>query len=140
MSGYANAIDPGSAIESGACAFLRKPVRLRELEMILRQVEEHRRSAHTIRSLKKELDYERIQRDEVIRDRLFAKRLHSKILPKDLHWLKRSNIAFRYIPLAVIGGDYLDVLPFGSHQALIIIADVSGHGTPAAFGGISLKT
>jgi len=38
-----------------------------------------------------------------------------------------------------LGGDYCDVLPFSADQWLILIGDVSGHGTPAAMAMAMVK-
>jgi CheY-like chemotaxis protein len=46
----------------------------------------------------------------------------------------------RHLPQAGLGGDYMDARAYGPARALLLVADVSGHGTPAAFGGIALKT
>lgn len=43
-------------------------------------------------------------------------------------------------PADDVGGDYYDVIPLGSQQCLLCLADVSGHGVPAAMAATVIKT
>ena len=43
-------------------------------------------------------------------------------------------------PAAEVAGDYYDVLPVGDGGVVLCVADVSGHGVPAAMGAAMLKT
>ena len=42
------------------------------------------------------------------------------------------RIAARYVPMTAVAGDFYDFLVAERRQAGILIADVSGHGVPAA--------
>lgn len=42
-------------------------------------------------------------------------------------------------PADDVGGDYYDVIPLGEHQCLLCLADVSGHGVPAAMAAAVIK-
>jgi sigma-B regulation protein RsbU (phosphoserine phosphatase) len=42
------------------------------------------------------------------------------------------SIAIHYVPSSRAGGDYYDFFPLGAERAGFLIADVSGHGSPAA--------
>ena len=42
------------------------------------------------------------------------------------------EFAHRYRPSRMVGGDMFDVVPVGNHEVAIMMADVSGHGLPAA--------
>jgi phosphoserine phosphatase RsbU/P len=140
MTGYAESLDTHGALEEGASAFLRKPVKMVDLEVVLQQIEDRRKDRTKIRRLDRSLATERLFRKETEQDRRFARRLHATIFPRDFSWLRRTDVHLRHLPMAGIGGDYADLRPYGDGQALILVADVSGHGTPAAFGGIALKT
>ncbi|OVE81431.1 hypothetical protein BVY04_03335 [bacterium M21] len=140
ITGFAHSVDSVDAVEFGACGFLQKPLKLRELEVLVGRIEEQRKSRKIMAKLKVELEGEREFREESIKDRMFARRLHNHIFPKNLNWLTRSRALVRHLPMAAVGGDYVDLRPYGQDRALLIVADVSGHGTPAAFGGIALKT
>ncbi len=132
--------DVREAVEEGATGFLRKPVKLHELRHLVDQVASARADRTKIHRLAVSLDAERTLRDTVTRERMFARRLHQRIFPTDFSWLRQTDIAIRHLPQAGLGGDYMDVKAYGAGKALVIVADVSGHGMPAAFGGIALKT
>jgi serine phosphatase RsbU (regulator of sigma subunit) len=42
------------------------------------------------------------------------------------------QIAARYVPLAAVAGDFYDVVVLNSCEVAMLVADVSGHGVPAA--------
>lgn len=49
-------------------------------------------------------------------------------------------LAALYRPAADVAGDYYDVLPLSDGSWILCIADVSGHGVPAAMSAAMLKT
>jgi sigma-B regulation protein RsbU (phosphoserine phosphatase) len=51
-----------------------------------------------------------------------------------------DRIAVGYKPAAVVGGDYFDFQLLSEEVILACVADVSGHGVPAAMGAAMLKT
>lgn len=59
--------------------------------------------------------------------------LQKNLMPKPS--LDMNGIAIRamYLPNGRTGGDYYDFFPFNNNQIFLLIADVSGHGFPAAF-------
>lgn len=132
--------DVREAVEAGAAGFLRKPVKLHELRHLVDQVAAVRADRTRIHRLAVRLDEERDLRETATRERMFARRLHQRIFPTEFAWLPRSEVALRHLPQAGLGGDYLDLRPYGPGRALLFAADVSGRGTPAAFGCIALKT
>ena len=54
------------------------------------------------------------------------------LLPQRLPELNTLTFATHYMTSKWAGGDYYDVLPIDGNKYGILIADVSGHGTPAA--------
>jgi sigma-B regulation protein RsbU (phosphoserine phosphatase) len=62
------------------------------------------------------------------------------LLPAKLPAIHGTNIAASYRTAARAGGDYYDFFDFGDGRWGIIIADVSGHGTPAAVIMAMLRT
>lgn len=58
--------------------------------------------------------------------------IQRSLLPKELPRIDGYDIAAWYQTSARAGGDYYDFFPIGEKEWGIFIADVSGHGTPAA--------
>ena len=58
--------------------------------------------------------------------------IQRSLLPQDLPPVPGLELAALYEPSAHAGGDYYDVFPLPGGRFGFLIADVSGHGTPAA--------
>lgn len=61
-----------------------------------------------------------------------ARRIQLGILPNHMPKIEGLQIATRYLPSSSVAGDFYDFLPLGDQCLGIFIADVSGHGVPAA--------
>jgi serine phosphatase RsbU (regulator of sigma subunit) len=61
-----------------------------------------------------------------------ARRIQSSILPRELPQVAGIDVAVRYEPLAAVAGDFYDVVRAGEAAIAVLVADVSGHGVPAA--------
>ncbi len=61
-----------------------------------------------------------------------ARRIQSAILPRAMPEVRGLALAARYQPMASVGGDFYDFLAAGPGQVGALVADVSGHGVPAA--------
>jgi len=75
------------------------------------------------------------QRQEEIEKNLrLAKRIQHNILPNERTYPQRKELNFSstYKSLDTVGGDFFDVIQVGRNSFGILIADVSGHGVPAA--------
>jgi len=62
-----------------------------------------------------------------------AREIQSGLLPRELPRVGGIDFLVRYLPSRPVGGDLYDVLPLDEKHLGIFIADVSGHGLPAAF-------
>lgn len=58
--------------------------------------------------------------------------IQRSLLPTELPAIPGFDVAAFYQTSARAGGDYYDFFPIGDHEWGLFIADVSGHGTPAA--------
>lgn len=67
-----------------------------------------------------------------------ARQIQSKLLPSLDHAMVGVEIQARYAPAGSVAGDFYDVLSDGDGLG-ILIADVSGHGVPAALSASMLK-
>jgi sigma-B regulation protein RsbU (phosphoserine phosphatase) len=61
-----------------------------------------------------------------------AKRIQLSILPPAFPTSDHFRIAARYVPMTSVAGDFYDFLVAQGGKAGLLIADVSGHGVPAA--------
>jgi serine phosphatase RsbU (regulator of sigma subunit) len=68
-----------------------------------------------------------------------ARRIQSSILPEVAPSVPGLNVAFRYAPMTAVAGDFYDFLPIRASGVGIIVADVAGHGVPAALVASMLK-
>ncbi len=68
-----------------------------------------------------------------------AEQIQASILPRDVPRHAGMEIAARYLPMSAVAGDFYDFLTFERNHLGILIADVSGHGVPAALIASMLK-
>ena len=61
-----------------------------------------------------------------------AKRIQTSILPQESPTLESLDIAFRFQPSSEVAGDLFEFLEVSPSKIGFVIADVSGHGVPAA--------
>jgi phosphoserine phosphatase RsbU/P len=68
-----------------------------------------------------------------------ARQIQSSILPRGAPPTGNLEIATRYQPMTAVAGDFYDFLSLGDESITILVADVSGHGVPAALVASMLK-
>lgn len=61
-----------------------------------------------------------------------ARKIQTGLLPKSIPHIPGYEIAAAWQPADTVAGDYFDVLPLSEQALGLCIADVSGHGLPAA--------
>ena len=106
------------AMQCGAVDFVEKPWdNARLAEVLHAQVERGR-----------ELRRRSLRHAEELRE---AGETQRRMLPSDLPQFPGFQIAGKWQPAQIVGGDYFDVLDFGA-QAGVCIGDVSGKGVAAA--------
>ena len=69
-----------------------------------------------------------------------ARQFQQSLLPRALPPVSGGACAVRYLPMEAVGGDLYDFLPVGPGRFGILVADVSGHGIPAALIASMVKT
>jgi phosphoserine phosphatase RsbU/P len=72
------------------------------------------------------------QLNEIERELALARRIQLSILPAAFPDSAHFRVAARYVPMTSVAGDLYDYVVADSQQAGLLIADVSGHGVPAA--------
>jgi phosphoserine phosphatase RsbU/P len=68
-----------------------------------------------------------------------ARRIQSSTLPQSVPTLAGLEIAARYVPMSAVAGDFYDFLCINEKRVGILVADVTGHGVPAALIASMLK-
>lgn len=68
-----------------------------------------------------------------------ARSIQRSILPGEAPHITGLGVAARYVPASEVAGDFYDFLPVEGRRLGILIADVSGHGVPAALVASMLK-
>ena len=61
-----------------------------------------------------------------------ARDIQNAILPRQMPSLGRVHVVARYEPLAAVAGDFYDIVALEGGAVALLVADVSGHGIPAA--------
>jgi sigma-B regulation protein RsbU (phosphoserine phosphatase) len=79
------------------------------------------------RSFKRDVDLAEIHKELEL-----ARRMQLSILPGAFPDSTVFHVAAKYVPMAAVAGDLYDFLLSGERQLGLFIADVSGHGIPAA--------
>jgi sigma-B regulation protein RsbU (phosphoserine phosphatase) len=72
------------------------------------------------------------QLGEIQKELEVARRIQLSILPSEFPVSRNFRVAARYVPMTSVAGDFYDFLVGNDTQAGLLIADVSGHGVPAA--------
>lgn len=73
-----------------------------------------------------------IMNNQMKNELTMAQRIQEAMIPKAFPHDKLFSMNGVYIPMDSLGGDYYDVYNIGSNKIGIVIADVCGHGVPAA--------
>jgi len=68
-----------------------------------------------------------------------ARQIQSSILPMTVPELENLRIAASYQPMSAVAGDFYQFIRLDNHHLGILIADVSGHGIPAALISSMIK-
>jgi sigma-B regulation protein RsbU (phosphoserine phosphatase) len=68
-----------------------------------------------------------------------ARQIQSSILPAEVPKLENLRIDASYQPMTAVAGDFYQFIHSGNQQLGILVADVSGHGIPAALISSMIK-
>jgi hypothetical protein len=68
-----------------------------------------------------------------------ARQIQSSILPREVPAISGLDIAARYVPMTAVAGDFYDFVVLDEKRVGILVADVTGHGVPAALIASMLK-
>jgi phosphoserine phosphatase RsbU/P len=79
------------------------------------------------RTLRRDQQLQEIQNELEV-----ARRIQQSILPTEFPASRHFRAAARYVPMTSVAGDFYDYVVADDHQIGLLVADVSGHGVPAA--------
>jgi sigma-B regulation protein RsbU (phosphoserine phosphatase) len=132
VSAYDDMGNIRTAMNRGAFDFLTKPIEFQDLEITMNRTLQH------VRQLKESL---RLQQELVaLQQELdIARRIQQSILPENIPTLLNLDIQVRYLPMAAVGGDFYDFYVTDEKELGVFVADVSGHGVPAALIAAMVK-
>lgn len=68
-----------------------------------------------------------------------ARRIQSSLLPRQIPKHSGLDLAVRFVPVTAVAGDIYDFVQLGPSCLGILVADVSGHGIPAALVASMVK-
>jgi serine phosphatase RsbU (regulator of sigma subunit) len=122
LSARGEVSDKVSGLEMGAVDYITKPI---QGEEVLARVATHLTRQHLERAVRQ-------SRDRLDRELASAARMQRLILPASMPEHAAVTFAAFYETSRHAGGDYYDVLPLGADRFGVMVADVSGHGAPAA--------
>src|SRR5437764_690070 len=129
LTGQTETTDETHGFEVGAVDYIHKPfspavVQARvQTQLVLRGIREQ--LAQQLYAIQKELET--------------ARQIQHSILPSQIPKISGIDIAARYIPMTAVAGDFYDFIIVDERHIGILVADVSGHGMPAALIASMLK-
>jgi sigma-B regulation protein RsbU (phosphoserine phosphatase) len=68
-----------------------------------------------------------------------AREIQQSLLPRDMPNVPGLRIQGAYLPMSAVAGDFYDVVTRPDGRVVVIVADVSGHGVPAALVASMVK-
>ena len=82
----------------------------------------------------------RLERSQVEHELGLAREIQLSLLPAQEYRSERIEISAVNVPSSAVGGDYYDYLVEDGDHAVLVLADVSGHGLSAALLTASMRT
>ena len=122
LTGMTEVEDETRGFQVGAVDYIHKPfspaiVRARvRTHLMLRQAREQ--LAGQLNALNRELE--------------MARQIQLSILPRESPGITGLEITPRYLPMSSVAGDFYDFIAVDNKHLGVLVADVSGHGLPAA--------
>ena len=129
LTGQTETSDETHGFDVGAVDYIHKPfsspvVQARvQTQLVLRGIREE--LAQRLYAIEKELET--------------ARQIQHSILPSQIPKITGLDIAARYVPMTAVAGDFYDFILVDDRHIGILVADVSGHGMPAALIASMLK-
>ena len=129
LTGQTEIEDETRGFDVGAVDYIHKPfsppvVKARvQTHLVLRGIRQQ--LAQQLFAIQKELETARL--------------IQQSILPESVPQIEGLEITARYVPMTAVAGDFYDFIVLDNKRVGILVADVSGHGMPAALIASMLK-
>lgn len=122
LTGQTEESDETRGFEVGAVDYIHKPF---SPAVVKARVRTHLMLREAREQLARQLD-------AVNHELEMARQIQLSILPHDIPKMDGLEIVARYVPMSSVAGDFYDFIEVDKTHLGILIADVSGHGLPAA--------
>jgi serine phosphatase RsbU (regulator of sigma subunit) len=129
LTGQTETSDETRGFAVGAVDYIHKPF---SPAVVAARVHTHLMLRETQEQLQRQLQNIRSELEH-------AREIQLSILPQSVPPCAGLDIAARYIPMTSVAGDFYDFIPIDKNRIGVLIADVSGHGMPAALIASMLK-
>jgi serine phosphatase RsbU (regulator of sigma subunit) len=129
LTGQTEIEDETRGFEAGAVDYIHKPF---SPAVVKARVHTHL----VLRGIREQLA---LQLLAIQRELETARQIQFSILPEKVPRIAGLDIAARYIPMTSVAGDFYDFIVVDEQHVGILVADVSGHGMPAALIASMLK-
>jgi phosphoserine phosphatase RsbU/P len=129
LTGQTESADETRGFAVGAVDYIHKPF---SPAVVAARVQTHLALRETREQLARQL--------VAIREEMeTARQIQLSILPQTIPTLAGLDIAARYVPMTSVAGDFYEFCVIDEKRMGILVADVSGHGMPAALIASMLK-
>src|SRR5581483_3633362 len=129
LTGQTEITDETRGFEVGAVDYIHKP-----FSPAVVQARVHTHLA--LRGVRQQLAR---QLDTITKELETARKIQLSIMPHRVPVIRDLEIAARYVPMTQVAGDFYDFIVVDETHLGILVADVSGHGMPAALIASMLK-
>ncbi len=129
LTGKTETEDETRGFEVGAVDYVHKPF---SPPVVRARVQTHL----TLRGIRQQLANQLLT---IQKELALARQIQLSIMPTLIPSIQGLDIAARYSPMTSVAGDFYDFMPVDDKRLGVFVADVSGHGVPAALVASMLK-
>src|ERR1700722_13753850 len=129
LTGQTQVEEETRGFDVGAVDYIHKPF---SPAVVRARVQTHL----TLRGIREQLAQQLLTIQEELET---ARQIQLSILPSEIPKIEGLDIAARYVPMTSVAGDFYDFIVVDEKHIGVLVADVSGHGMPAALIASMLK-
>ncbi|MBB5326641.1 SpoIIE family protein phosphatase [Tunturiibacter gelidoferens] len=129
LTGQTEVEDETKGFDVGAVDYIHKPF---SPAVVKARVQTHL----TLRGIREQLSQQLLAIQKELET---ARQIQLSILPSSIPKIAGLDIAARYVPMTSVAGDFYDFIVVDEEHLGVLVADVSGHGMPAALIASMIK-